>query len=479
MKIYSVILYILQLTCFVYQNIILIVIEKYMFMKKILIDFTHFVSNKLLINPNQTYMCAISGGQDSVLLFIVLLHLKKQFNINIQLVHFQHFWQPKNFFFSQHIWKLAFTFNHPLYIVFSERILEKEKKAREWRQQGLQRVSTIEKSTTILTGHTASDRVETSFWHLIRGTSIQGLLSLKSQKNLKPEIDFFNCPFFTSTKSKFLKKNKQFFPVTLHFHSVNRKTSFSREKKKQGKKKLIYFKTKNKKKISFYLILPCHFFTTDKLVFFYKTINQKNFLQHKKLFNYYKKKNFYSLFLFSPLMVLNWRQNSFIIMQNKILLNDKTRSTLVFFDVFFSKKYISRPLLIFHRNDIMGFSKNELLPIVLDPSNKKIYWSRNRIRHQLFPILRFFFNPNTEYVINNFLEISFEEQNYIEYLVEKIIYYWIEKASNFSSLENQIEKLPISLQKRILQKVIQSYTKLQYNLGQVEIIRMNIDTKME
>lgn len=384
-----------------------------MFMKKILIDFTHFVSNKLLINPNQTSICAISGGQDSVLLFIVLLHLKKQFNINIQLVHFQHFWQPKNFFFSQHIWKLAFTFNHPLYIVFSERILEKEKKAREWRQQGLQRVSTIEKSTTILTGHTASDRVETSFWHLIRGTSIQGLLSLKSQKNLKPEIDFFNCPFFTSTKSKFLKK------------------------KKQGKKKLIYFKTKN------------------------------------------KKKNFYSLFLFSPLMVLNWRQNSFIIMQNKIMLNDKTRSTLVIFDVFFSKKYISRPLLIFHRNDIMGFSKNELLPIVLDPSNKKIYWSRNRLRHQLFPILRFFFNPNTEYVINNFLEISFEEQNYIEYLVEKIIYYWIEKASNFSYLENQIEKLPISIKKRILQRVIQSYTKLQSNLGQVEIIRMNIDTKME
>jgi tRNA(Ile)-lysidine synthase len=145
------------------------------------------------------------------------------------------------------------------------------------------------------------------------------------------------------------------------------------------------------------------------------------------------------------------------------------------FNLFFSKKNLLRPLLIFHRNDIRFFSKNYLLPILSDPTNQKLRWSRNRIRHQLFPLVRFFFNPNTEYLLNNFLEITIEEQKYIESVIQKIVEYWLKKHENYHDIKNQLQLFPKAIQRRLLQKLFQSYNNLQPNLIQIEILRINIE----
>jgi tRNA(Ile)-lysidine synthase len=164
-------------------------------------------------------------------------------------------------------------------------------------------------------------------------------------------------------------------------------------------------------------------------------------------------------------------ENKMIDIQNK----HQIKYSFLIFNILFSKKNILRPLLIFHRNDIIMFSKTYLLPILCDPSNQKIRWSRNRLRHQLFPLLRFFFNPNIESLVNNFLEISVEEQNYIEYLIQKIILYWLKKERNYNDIEKQVQILPKAIQRRLLQKIFQSYTNLQPNLLQIEILRENVD----
>jgi tRNA(Ile)-lysidine synthase TilS/MesJ len=153
----------------------------------------------------------------------------------------------------------------------------------------------------------------------------------------------------------------------------------------------------------------------------------------------------------------------------------KTTSSFLLFNLFFNKKNVLRPLLVIHRNDVKFFSKKYFLPVLCDPSNEKFCWSRNRIRHQLFPILRFFFNPNTECILNNFLEISVEEQKYIEYIIQKILKYWLKKYQNYNDIKNQLQLFPKAIQRRLLQKIFQSYTNLQPNLLQIEILRITID----
>ena len=194
------------------------------------------------IKPKDICICSFSGGQDSVLLFIILLHLKKQWNIEIQLLHFHHFWQQQNFFSVQQVWKLSFIFKNPFYIITSEVFLNTEKKARQWRQEGLERISFIEKSNKIVTGHTASDRIETAFWHLIRGTSPQGLISLKWQTILIVQTEFFSISKFFIFETTIL--------CTYQFLLKIDNNTF-----KTSKFKFIYKKYKNKK------ILKNHFYS--------------------------------------------------------------------------------------------------------------------------------------------------------------------------------------------------------------------------
>ena len=448
-------------------------------MKKIISEINNILSQKTQINPKDICICGFSGGQDSVLLLIILLHLKKQWNIKIQLVYFHHFWQQKNFFSTYQIWYLSFIFKNPIYIITSEVFLNTEKKARQWRQQGFQRISDLEKSNKILTGHTASDRIETALWHLIRGTSPQGLISLKWETNLLAQTEYFNFPNFFIFDSFETKKLHEFFwsfsrSENEHEIKKDQKSPVSQSlkklpinKSKISKIKFIYKKSKNKKTFR-----NCFSFVTpqEKQWVFNLKKNIGSFVSLKKLIK---------IVLLYPIIKKKYKRN--IYKKNKktiqtfsFLIFNSSMLTMVyfqmFFNMFFQKKHILRPLLVLHRNDITFFSKKYFLPIVCDPSNQKIRWSRNRIWHQLVPVLRFFFNPNTECLLNNFLEISIQEQKYIELIIKKIINYWL-KNQNPYDIKTQLELLPKAIQRRLLQKIFQCYTNLQPNLVQIEILR--------
>jgi tRNA(Ile)-lysidine synthetase-like protein len=550
-------------------------------MKKIISEINTILSEKIKINPKDICIYGFSGGQDSVLLFIILLHLKKQWNIKIQLLHFHHFWQKKNFFSTDHVWYLSFVFRNPIYIINSEVFLNSEKKARQWRQQGFQRISELENSTKILTGHTASDRIETAIWHLIRGTSPQGLISVKWQTNLLAQTECFSFPKFflfnsfeakklnemqISSSSEFLKRiNRNKYKISkitsIYKKSKNKKTvrrnfSFvlSKEKKKWAlipvSKKEIFGNNQvflplfgtlvtneiqygaraaftlrygipvafssakaQETAISFGGLATCGlaYWTLVAYATAYWTLviyalaywaekicnleqgkeTRKNLKQYeiscvlltkltKKLLIYTinKKKSKRNIYKKNKKKI---KPVSFLIF-NSSLLNtiffEKNQKTLYCFSIsnfFFSKKNILRPLLVLHRNDVTLFSKKYFLPLICDPSNQKVRWSRNRIRHQLLPVLRFFFNPNIENVLNNFLEINIEEQKYIESIITKIIKYWLNKYQKYYDIKIQLELFPKAIQRRLLQKIFQSYTTLQPNLLQIEILRITIN----
>jgi tRNA(Ile)-lysidine synthase TilS/MesJ len=420
-------------------------------MKKIISQINTILLQRIKLKPTEILICAISGGQDSIFLFLILLHLKKQWNINIQLLHFHHFWQEKNFFSMADIWKLSFIFSTPIYIIPSEKFLYNEKKARNWRQKGLERVSNIVNSTNILLGHTASDRIETAFWHFIRGTSPQGLISLKWQSKLIRQIYFFDFPKFLSNYSKIFSFSQL---------SFKKQCFFKQKKNKIYKIKNNYNvkKFKNKK---------------QKIIF----IKNKSFILLKKNINNYKKKST-KIQTVSFLFFKSYLFNTYFFMKKS-----QTNYSFLVVVLCFSKKNLLRPLLFFHRNDITFLTKKYLIPIMYDPTNEKLCWSRNRIRNQLFPFLRVFFNTNTEYLINNFLEITIEEQQYIEYIVEKILQSWYfcfyqrkkdSKEKNFYLIKKQFQLLPKAIQRYLLLKIIKCYTKLQPNLVQIELLRITI-----
>lgn len=78
-------------------------------------------------------------------------------------------------------------------------------------------------------------------------------------------------------------------------------------------------------------------------------------------------------------------------------------------------KILIRPLLKFSRTDIYLFSKVYVLPLYKDETNKRKDFLRNRLRNQLFPYLKIYFNLNLERKFyQNFL--SFEsEKKYLKF----------------------------------------------------------------
>ena len=71
-----------------------------------------------------------------------------------------------------------------------------------------------------------------------------------------------------------------------------------------------------------------------------------------------------------------------------------------------------RPLLNVQRAEITQFVVFWKLPIYPDQSNKKTNLLRNKIRKQIMPTLRIFFNPQIDSALTNFARITSNEQLY-------------------------------------------------------------------
>lgn len=82
-------------------------------------------------------------------------------------------------------------------------------------------------------------------------------------------------------------------------------------------------------------------------------------------------------------------------------------------------KYI-RPLIEIERADIERYCKEKMLEPRIDKTNQDNEYTRNKIRNLLIPFMQKEFNPNIIKAINKLSEISREEQNYLEKVVNNI-----------------------------------------------------------
>lgn len=352
-------------------------------MKNILSRSTFIVHQKEVYINSPVLLLAVSGGQDSIFLLILLKHLEKIHKLTLKLVYCNHFWQKKNFYIEIELLKISYLFNFSLNISLSESKIPNEEAGHFWRQKNFYQLGTFLSSKVLLMGHTASDEIETALWHFFRGSSPNGLISLDSTTMIKKNV---------------LENHMSSF----HFYQKNLK------------KKFIKFKYTNT-----YFKLQ----TTNNWKF------NLNFLFQTKT------NNLKPIFYFYGFLMLD-----------------------------FNNLIIKRPLFSFYRSEISLGIREKNLPIFIDQTNQSFKLIRNKIRLLILPFIRFYIKSSVDSHIKQYLQISRNEQNFLNKKQFQILNLY---CLNPHSI-NTLTCYSIALQSRCLKFLVEKYTSRQIHSSQIK-----------
>jgi tRNA(Ile)-lysidine synthase len=147
----------------------------------------HFIRRHHLVSENTPLMVAVSGGQDSVCLFHVLIELKEELGVGLHVAHLDHQLRgAESRADARYVARLARRLGTPATIerrdvqsYHAGRSASLEESAREVRYAFLAKVARSIGADRVVVGHTLDDHVETVLMHLIRGTGTTGLRGLQ------------------------------------------------------------------------------------------------------------------------------------------------------------------------------------------------------------------------------------------------------------------------------------------------------------
>ena len=264
------------------------------------LDLINFVEKSIrqknLFQPNQALLITVSGGQDSICLLLIFFQLKNQWNWKLKILYCNHLWQKDSFYSLFHLFKVTFFLKIPFCFGITLEKIFSEQKARNWRYLLFERVNGFYNYHYILTGHSASDRIETGLFKIFKGSSPKGISffdwtkSFSIQKNYKPnkkEIVFGNA-----TRKKLLCEARPSIENKNKNKKLNIKKKFlitdltSKYKKNNTDRKYIIDLKKNKfenkvKDRNEFLILSKRKLRQNYL--FLKTILENLFLTNKRI----------------------------------------------------------------------------------------------------------------------------------------------------------------------------------------------------
>lgn len=149
-----------------------------------------FNNKKRLIEENDIIVVGFSGGPDSVFLAEMMLKLQKIINFKFYLVHINHMLRGNDanldeFFSCEYAKKNRLEIFHKKIDI--NKIAKENKKTfeevgREERYKFFKEISNKVSANKIATAHNKDDQIETFLFKLIRGTSLQGLEGINSNK---------------------------------------------------------------------------------------------------------------------------------------------------------------------------------------------------------------------------------------------------------------------------------------------------------
>lgn len=159
-------------------------------------------------------------------------------------------------------------------------------------------------------------------------------------------------------------------------------------------------------------------------------------------------------------------------------MQHSSRSLNIFY---IKRKKISliRPLLALNRFQILKICVFFSLPINIDSTNKFINFRRNRLRRQILPLFKAFFNPNVDIALTRAISIINCENLYFTNHLRYIEKFLKLRKFNFKNLKKIQNKkwlifLPKVLQKKIYKQLLISYFK-SLTFDEIEfLLRVNI-----
>ena len=118
---------------------------------------------------------------------------------------------------------------------------------------------------------------------------------------------------------------------------------------------------------------------------------------------------------------------------------------------------IIRPLIETTRKEIEEFLSKKNIPFVLDSSNQKNEYVRNRIRQEIFPLLEEHYNPQIVKRLVNTAHILSIENDYLENKAQKVLdeITVSEKGTTVVIGKKELLALPLAMQLRCLRAVLQ------------------------
>jgi tRNA(Ile)-lysidine synthase len=134
---------------------------------------------------------------------------------------------------------------------------------------------------------------------------------------------------------------------------------------------------------------------------------------------------------------------------------------------------VVRPLLGVRRREIEAFCSDLGIKFRTDSSNKDLTFSRNKVRHQLIPVLTEY-NGNVVEVLTRTAEIIRAENDYIERETDIIFKDMVDfTGSGLQLCVEDFLDLDTALQRRLVRKVFQRLAGFEYSLefGHVERVR--------
>ena len=493
----------------------------------------HLINEKKLLISSQSIVLAVSGGQDSICLFFIFLQLKTQWNWNFSLIYCNHLWQKDSFYTMLHIFKLAYLLNVPINLTITLEKVLSEQKARNWRSLTFQRITQFYLFSVIVTGHSKSDQIETGLFNIFRGSGTKGVSSLNwikvvnkrcSFKLNKTQLKELKILYQTETNPNILLRSRLKSPKEF---SSGTKIIKSNVRERSQKRFLRFVSNKIKKKISIKRNLlrsmifqtsqtsrrdtkdvrkiidsaPAESMTLYKSVnndlLFFDCVSKITYLENNVLlvltskscqkitFCICKKEQItlgdvrcHNVPLTSSLLMSGFASITAFGLQIFRLSVNKKRSfkfvkikqeEIEIFPLYKSEYTLIRPFLSLSRFDLKKLCISWKIPLFPDQSNQKVKYQRNRIRKQLLPTLRFFFNPQIDTVLYQFIDIIKNEEEYINFITARIVKRIEQKKEKSVELETSLfAVLPIAIRRKILKHFLNNIMKKSLTFFDVE-----------
>jgi len=132
-----------------------------------------------------------------------------------------------------------------------------------------------------------------------------------------------------------------------------------------------------------------------------------------------------------------------------------------------------RPLIEVSREEILKFLHSKRLPFLEDSSNNHDLFLRNRIRHQLIPLLQEQYNPQIVNTLNRMACIARREDDCLKTTVDSILDAWqipsLPEGGEMMIAIPELQKLREALQYRVIKTLLQRCVLSPHRVGSAHI----------